>query len=78
MIPRLVTAIIFACIPLAKELNSNQLLSIPTGLLLFLVIWETVGSLEREARPIESWKDAGNIDTFAECSASKDTAKIDE
>jgi hypothetical protein len=49
-----------------------------TGLLLFLVIWETVGSLEHEARPIESWKDAGNIDSFAECSTSKDSAKGDE
>ena len=78
MIPRLMVAIILACIPLARELNPTQLLSIPTGLLLFLVIWETVGSLEREARPIESWKDAGNIDNFAECSESKDTAKIDE
>jgi hypothetical protein len=49
-----------------------------TDVLLFLVIWETVGSSEREVRPIESWKDAGNIDSFVECSASKDTAKVNE
>jgi hypothetical protein len=78
MIPRLMVAIILACVPLANGLDPTQLLSLPTGLLLCLVIWETVGSLERQARPIESWKDAENIDNYAECSASKETAKIDE
>jgi hypothetical protein len=51
-------AIILVCVPLAdaEKLNVTQLLSIPTGLLLFLVLWETFGSLQRGARPVESWK----------------------
>jgi hypothetical protein len=49
-------AIILACIPLADDLNVTQLLSIPTGLILFLVVFETIASLERGARPVESWR----------------------
>jgi len=78
MIPRLLVSIILACVSLAGDLNPTQLLSIPTGLLLFLVIWETIGSLERGARPFESWKDAETVDAFADGSAGTDTAKIDE
>lgn len=71
-------AITLACVPLAQNLNSTRLLSIPTGLLLFLVIWETLGSLECGARPIESWKGAERVDAFADGSAGEDTAKLDE
>lgn len=71
-------AITLAIVPLAKDLDPTQLLSIPTGLILFLVIWETLGSLERGARPVESWKDAGRVDAFADGSTGKDTARMDE
>jgi hypothetical protein len=57
MAPRLICAIILACIPLADNLDPTQLLSVVTGLFLFLVIWETIGSLERCAKLVESWKD---------------------
>lgn len=57
MAPRLVCAIILACIPLAENLDPTQLLSVVTGLFLFIVVWETVGSLERCAKLVESWKD---------------------
>lgn len=78
MMPRLFVAAILACVPLAKDLNPTQLLSIPTGLILFPVIWETLGSLERGVRPIESWKSAERVDAFADGSIGDDTAKIDE
>jgi hypothetical protein len=58
MAPRLACAVILACIPLAKGLEPTQLLSIVTGLFLFIVIWETIGSLERCATLVESWKDS--------------------
>lgn len=55
MLPRLLCAIILACVPLAESLNVTQLLSIPTGLILFIVVWETVGSLARHSLLVESW-----------------------
>lgn len=57
MIPRLLCAIILATVPLAKGLNSTQLLSIPTGLILFILLWETIGSLKRDFDIAESWKE---------------------
>lgn len=58
MLPRLFAAVIFALLPLAPpaRLNSTQLLSIAAGLLVFLVVWETVAGLERRAALFESWR----------------------
>lgn len=58
MLPRLFAAVIFALLPLASaaRLNSTQLLSIAAGLLVFLVVWETVTGLERRALLFESWR----------------------
>ena len=57
MLPRLLSAVTLACLPLAKGLDETQLLSTVTCVILFLVIWESLGSLERGVHMIESWKD---------------------
>ncbi|OCK84572.1 hypothetical protein K432DRAFT_344825 [Lepidopterella palustris CBS 459.81] len=57
MLPRLVVALVLALLPLAspERLDPTQLLSITAGLFVFLVLWETVGSLERGAGIFEPW-----------------------
>ncbi|KAF2092439.1 hypothetical protein NA57DRAFT_50195 [Rhizodiscina lignyota] len=57
MLPRLLCAITLAAVPLADSLNVTQLLSIPTGLILFIVVWETIGALKRCSNIFESWRD---------------------
>lgn len=62
--PRLLVAIIYALLPLVpeEELSSTSLVSIGAGISGFVVIWETVTSLEKGACAFESWK--GQVDNF--------------
>lgn len=58
MIMRLVVCIIFALLPLAEEhLNCTKFMGISVALFIFLLIWETVGSLLKGASLYEPWTD---------------------
>lgn len=64
VLPRLLAAIIYALLPLASEehLSETALISAGAGISAFVVIFETIGSLERGASIVESWK--GKVATF--------------
>jgi low temperature requirement protein LtrA len=55
---RLVVAIILVLLPITskEQLNPVQLLSIVMALFAFVVIWETVGGLQKGARVYEKWE----------------------
>lgn len=55
---RLVVAIILVLLPITskEQLNPVQLLSAVMALLAFVVIWETVGLLQKGARVYEKWE----------------------
>lgn len=55
---RLVVAIILVLLPITnkEQLNPVQLLSVVMALFAFVVIWETVGGLQKGARLYEKWE----------------------
>ncbi|KAK3725537.1 hypothetical protein LTR37_000507 [Vermiconidia calcicola] len=64
LLPRLLAAIIYVLLPLAShhELSTTSLISIGAGISGFVVIWETITGLERNAGIIESW--SGKAETY--------------
>lgn len=64
MFPRLAAAIILVLLPLSSEehLDSTGLISIGAAISAFVVIWETVGSLEKGACVFESWEGKLEVD----------------
>lgn len=53
---RLVVAAVLAFLPKTHDqLNSEQFMSVVTGLFALVLVWETVGSLSHEWRFVESW-----------------------
>jgi low temperature requirement protein LtrA len=55
---RLVMAVILVLLPITstEQLNSVQLLSVVMALFAFVVVWETVGGLQKGARVYEKWE----------------------
>ena len=55
---RLVVAIVLVLLPITskEQLNPVQLLSAVMALFAFVVIWETVGGLQKGARVFEKWE----------------------
>lgn len=64
ILPRLLAAIIYACLPLCSEeqLSNTALISTGAGISVFVVMWETIAGLDRGAGVFESWK--GKVETF--------------
>lgn len=64
LLPRLLLAIMYVLVPLCSEeqLSTTSLVSLGAGASGFVVIWETIASLEKGACAFESWK--GQVDTF--------------
>lgn len=64
LLPRLLAAIVYALVPLASEerLGETALISTGAGIGGFVVIWETIGSLECGASVFESW--SGRVANF--------------
>ena len=63
LFPRLLAAAVYALLPLTSEeqLGATALVSTGAGISVFVVIWETVSSLESGcAKVVESWK--GRVD----------------
>lgn len=57
LIMRPITGIITVLIPLAHDLNATKVLSIIMALFVFCVLWETYGSLMKDACIFEHWTD---------------------
>ncbi|KIX02059.1 uncharacterized protein Z518_07998 [Rhinocladiella mackenziei CBS 650.93] len=57
LFPRLLVSITFVLLPLTSEeqLDATHLVSVGAGLMVLVVAWETVGSLEKDACLFESW-----------------------
>ena len=57
--PRLLATIITALLPLAssERLDDTSMISVIAGISAFIVVWETVGGLEKFAHIFEPWSD---------------------
>lgn len=55
LIMRPITGIITILIPLAHHLNATEVLSIIMALFVFCLLWETYGSLMKDACFFEQW-----------------------
>lgn len=76
LLPRLLASIIFVLLPLASEdrLTATDLVSIGAVMMVVVVGWETVGSLEKGACFFESWNvtDADSSDEEADIRRRED------
>ncbi|KAJ5109982.1 hypothetical protein N7532_002627 [Penicillium argentinense] len=59
IIMRPITGLITILLPLAHHLNATEILSVIMAMYVFVLVWETVGSLRKGACFFERWTDTG-------------------